>query len=259
MNETVLLEIADGIATVTLNRPEKGNSIDLAMAERLSEIAIACDEDAAIRCVVVKAAGKMFCVGGDIGAFGAASQSVPALLKVITTSMHSAIARFMRMEKPLVCAIQGPAAGAGLGLALMGDIVIAAKSAHFTMAYTAIGLTPDGATTWLLPRLVGMRVAQEMAITNRRIPSDEAVALGLITRVTDDELLIGEVEKTARALRSAATPALGTVRRLLLTSFSQTLESQMETEARAISDAARGFHGAEGIKAFLEKRKPSFG
>lgn len=258
MTDSVLLEIAEGVATVTLNRPDKGNAIDLAMAQRLSEVAIACDEDPTVRCVVLKAAGKMFCVGGDIGAFGAASQSVPALLKSITTALHSAIARFMRMEKPLVCAVQGPAAGAGLGLALMGDIVIGAKGAHFTMAYTAIGLTPDGATTWLLPRLVGLRVAQEMAATNRRVGADDAVSLGLITRAVDDAQLAEDVTKTAQTLRSAATPALGTVRRLLLSSFSQTLESQMETEARAIADSARGASGQEGIKAFLEKRKPVF-
>lgn len=258
MTDSVLLDLADGIATVTLNRPDKGNAIDLGMAQRLSDVAIACDEDPSVRCVVLKAAGKMFCVGGDIGAFGAASQSVPALLKSITTPMHSAIARFMRMEKPLVCAIQGPAAGAGLGFALMGDIVIAAKAAHFTMAYTAIGLTPDGATTWLLPRLVGMRVAQEMAATNRRITSDEAVSLGLITRALDEAQFAEDVAKTAQAFRNASTTALGTVRRLLLSSFSETLESHMETEARSISDAARGAHGREGIKAFLEKRKPLF-
>lgn len=258
MTDSVLLDLADGIATVTLNRPEKGNAIDLAMAQRLSDVAIACDEDASIRCVVVKAAGKMFCVGGDIGAFGAASQSVPALLKSITTPMHSAIARFMRMEKPLICAVQGPAAGAGLGFALMGDLVIASKGAHFTMAYTAIGLTPDGATTWLLPRLVGMRVAQEMAATNRRVTSEEAVSLGLITRAVEEGQFAEDVAKTAQTLRGAATPALGTVRRLLLSSFSNTLESHMEIEARAISDAARSQNGQEGIKAFLEKRKPTF-
>ncbi len=258
MTESVLLDVADGIATITLNRPDKGNAIDLGMAQRLSDVAIACDEDASLRCVVLKAAGKMFCVGGDIGAFGAASQSVPALLKSITTPMHSAIARFMRMEKPLVCAIQGPAAGAGLGFALMGDIVIAAKAAHFTMAYTAIGLTPDGATTWLLPRLVGLRVAQEMAATNRRVTSEEAVSLGLITRSVDDALFAEDVAKTAQILCKASTPALGTVRRLLLSSYSQTLESHMELEARAISDAARGLDGQEGIRAFLEKRKPVF-
>ncbi|MGQ0622338.1 MAG: enoyl-CoA hydratase/isomerase family protein [Panacagrimonas sp.] len=253
------MTIDNGIATVTLNRPGKGNAIDLDMARRLSEVAIACDEDRDIRCVVLTAAGKMFCVGGDIGAFGAASQSVPALLKSITTSMHSAIARFLRMEKPLVCAINGPAAGAGLGFALMGDIVIAARAAHFTMAYTAIGLTPDGATTWLLPRLVGLRRAQEMAVTNRRVGADEAVTLGLITRAVDDALLTDDVRKTAQSLRSGATPALGTVRSLLLSSFSQTLETQMEQEARSISEAAYGAYGREGIQAFLEKRKPVFG
>lgn len=259
MTEIVLLDVVDGTATITLNRPEKGNAIDLPMARRLSEVAIACDEDPTIRCVVLKAAGKMFCVGGDIGAFGSASEAVPSLLKGITAPLHSAIARFMRMRKPLVCAIQGPAAGAGLGLALLGDIVIATKAAHFTMAYTAIGLTPDGATTWLLPRLVGLRVAQEMTATNRRITADEAVNMGLITRAVDDGDFGGDVTKTVTALRSASTTALGSVRDLLIASYSNSLETQMEIESRTISDAARGPDGREGMRAFLEKRKPVFG
>lgn len=259
MSDCILIDIADGVATVTLNRPDKGNAINLDMARRLADIAIICDEDPAVRCVVLTANGKMFCVGGDIGAFGAASESVSALLKSITASMHSAIALFMRMDKPLICAINGPAAGAGLGLALMGDLVIAAKSAHFTMAYTAIGLTPDGATTWLLPRLVGMRRAQEMAISNRRVGAEEGVSLGLITRVADDALLADEVRQSAGTLAKAATHAIGAVRSLLLSSYLNPLEAHLELESRGISDAARGMHGREGIQAFLDKRKPVFG
>lgn len=258
MSDSILLNVSGGIATITLNRPDKGNAFDLEMSRRLAEVAVECDESSAVRCVVLNANGKMFCVGGDIGAFGSAADAVPALLKQMTGAIHSGIARLLRMPKPLICAIHGPAAGAGLGLALMGDIVIAAKSANFTMAYTAIGLAPDGATTWLLPRLAGMRVAQEMAVSNRRVGAEEAVSLGLVTRVVDDSQLPDEVQNTAAVLASAATQAVGTVRSLLLASFTNTLETHLELESRGIADAASSYHGREGIRAFLEKRRPVF-
>ena len=139
-----------------------------------------------------------------------------------------------------------------------GDIVIAKRSAHFTLAYSAIGLSPDGGSTWLLPRLVGLRRAQELAIANRRFSADEAAAIGLITRAVDDEELEAETERVSRSLASAATSALGRTRALLQASFSATFESQMETEARAIAEASRGAEHREGVRAFLDKRKPDF-
>ncbi|MEI8297189.1 MAG: enoyl-CoA hydratase-related protein [Pseudomonadota bacterium] len=254
----VLFERRGAVAVLTLNRPTVGNAIDVPMARALMEAAIACDEDESIRCVLLTGNGRLFCAGGDVGGFAKAGDNAAALVKEITAYLHVAISRLSRMCKPLVCALNGPAAGAGFSLAVLGDLVLAAKSAHLTLAYTAIGLTPDGGSTWLLPRLVGLRLSQELVLTNRRVGAEEAATLGLITRAVDDADLAAEADKLAMTLAAGATQALGQARRLLLSSFDSSLETQMEMESRSIGDATRTPHGKEGISAFLGKRKPEF-
>jgi len=254
----VLLTRENGIACVTLNRPKAGNSIDVPLARALMETAIECDEDDGIRCVLLTGAGRMFCAGGDVSGFGAAGDKIPALVKELTAYIHSAISRFSRMNKPMVVAVNGPAAGAGFGFALLGDIVLAAESSHFTMAYTAIGLSPDGGTTWLLPRLAGLRRAQEWAVTNKRILPQEALATGLITRIVADDALAAEALALAAQLAGSAIRAIGRTRNLLLESFGNSLETQLELEARGIAAGGRDPEGKEGIAAFLAKRKPDF-
>jgi 2-(1,2-epoxy-1,2-dihydrophenyl)acetyl-CoA isomerase len=248
----------NNIARLTLNRPQAGNAIDVPLARALMEAAIECDDDDGIRCVLLTGAGRMFCVGGDIGGFAAAGEKTPALLKELTAYLHSAVSRFSRMGKPMVTAVNGPAAGAGFSLSLLGDIAIAAQSAHFTPAYTAIGLSPDGGATWLLPRLVGLRRAQEMALLNKRVRAAEAVEMGLITRVVEDAALIDLADAIAAQLASAATRALGRPRNLLLASYGNALEEHLEPEARNIAAAGRDAEGREGLAAFLAKRKPDF-
>ncbi|HEY3657409.1 MAG TPA: enoyl-CoA hydratase-related protein [Steroidobacteraceae bacterium] len=256
--DLVLAQRESGLLTLTLNRPEAGNAIDVAMADALMHAAIEADEDASVRAVLLTGRGRFFCVGGDIGVFAAGGEHLGPLLKEIAGCLHSAISRFARMRKPLITAINGPAAGAGLSLAILGDIAIAARSAHFTLAYPAIGLSPDGGSTWLLPRLVGLRKAQELALCNRRTTAEEAAAMGLITRSVADDALAAEVTKTTTALIASATGALGRTRQLLLSSFGVTLESQMEEEARAIAESGRSADGREGIAAFLAKRTAHF-
>ena len=256
--QPILFERGGAVARLTLNRPQMGNAIDLPLAKALMEAAITCDEDDGIRCVVLTGAGRMFCAGGDISGFKAAGDGVPALLKELTSYLHMAVSRFARMGKPLVTVINGPAAGAGFSLAILGDIALAARSAHFTLAYTAIGLTPDGGATWLLPRLVGLKRAQELTLTNRRLTADEAAEMGLITRVVENEALNSEAAATAAQLSASATRALGRTRNLLLSSFGNGLEEQMELESRSIADSGRDTEGREGITAFLAKRKPDF-
>lgn len=255
---SLLIERHGSVAVLTLNRPDVGNAIDVPLARALMEAAIACDDDDGVRCVVLAGKGRFFCAGGDVGAFAAAGDGAGALIAEITAYLHVAIARLARMGKPLVTAINGPAAGAGFSLAILGDIVLAARSAHFTLAYTAIGLTPDGGSTWLLPRLVGLRRAQELVLTNRRVVAEDAATLGLVTRVVDDAALAAETQALASDLATSATAALGQARRLLLGSFDSSLETQMELESRAIAEAARTPHGREGVRAFLGKRKPDF-
>lgn len=254
----ILVDLDGGVARITLNRPEVGNAIDIPMARGLMEAAIACDEDPAVRCVLVTGTGRFFCTGGDVAAFADAGEQLPAFLKEITAYLHAAIVRLMRMPKPVFAAINGPVAGAGIGVALLGDIVLADPSAHFTLAYTGIGMSPDAGSTWLLPRLVGMRRAQELCLRNRRVGADEAAASGLITRVVGPGALEAESSKIARELAGGATSALGATRRLLLDGANASLESHLDAESRSIAAQARTADGREGIAAFLAKRPPQF-
>lgn len=157
MTVTVLFGRQGAVAYLTLNRPDSGNAIDVRMAQALLAAAVSCDVDASIRCVVIRGNGRMFCAGGDVTRLHAAGDVLPTLLKEITTYLHAAIIRFARMEKPMITAIHGATAGAGVGLAAVGDIVLAEPAAHFTLGYSRIGLSPDGSATWLLPRLIGLR------------------------------------------------------------------------------------------------------
>jgi 2-(1,2-epoxy-1,2-dihydrophenyl)acetyl-CoA isomerase len=256
--DLVLIERNGAVATLTLNCPGKGNSIDLPMAQALLDAAILCDEDAGIRCVVLTGAGRMFCVGGDVSSFAAAGDGLPALITQLTAVLHAAVSRLARMNKPLLTLINGPAAGAGLSLAALGDIALASTAAHFTMAYTAIGLSPDGGSTWLLPRLIGLRRTQELALTNRRLSADDAAAVGLVTRVVEAEALTAEGQALATTLAAGATGAFGRTRALLTGTFAATLEDQMAAETVAITESGRSAQGREGIAAFMEKRKPAF-
>jgi 2-(1,2-epoxy-1,2-dihydrophenyl)acetyl-CoA isomerase len=254
----VLIARENGIARVTLNRPKAGNAIDVPLARALMEAAIECDEDESIRVVTLTGAGRLFCGGGDVGAFAGSGERFPALLKELTAYTHSAVSRFSRMGKPMVTIINGPAAGAGFNLSLLGDIAIAAQSAHFTTAYTGIGLTPDGGATWLLPRLVGLRRAQEIILLNKRVSATEAAEIGMITRAVPDEELAAEAEAIVARLADGATRALGRTRNLLAAGFDNALETQLEAEARSIAAAGRDAEGREGVAAFLAKRKPDF-
>ncbi len=254
----LLITRENGIARLTLNRPKAGNAIDIPLARALMEAAIECDEDDSIRCVLLTGTGRLFCAGGDISGFAGAGEKVPFLLKEITAYIHSAVSRFSRMDKPMVTAVNGPAAGAGLSFSLLGDIAIAAQSAHFTMAYTAIGLSPDGGATWLLPRLIGLRRAQEMTLLNNRVSAAEAVEIGLISRVVADDALMAAADDVAGQLANSATRALGRSRNLLLSSFGNALEEHLELESRGIAAGGRDPEGKEGMAAFLAKRKPDF-
>jgi len=257
MGAAVLVEREDAVARITLNRPEIGNAIDIPMARALLDAAIAVDEDDGVRCVVLTGAGKLFCAGGDVGAFAGAGDKLPAFLKEITAYLHTAQQRFARMDKPLLTAINGSVAGAGVGLAVLGDIALASPKASFTLAYTGLGLSPDAGATWLLPRLIGMRQAQELCLRNRRAGAEEAAALGLITRVVDGDLLT-EAMGIAHELADAATPALGATRRLLLDGAVASFDTQLDAEARSIAALSRTPEGKEGVAAFAAKRAPDF-
>lgn len=257
-DEPLHFSLENGVARIELHRPDAANALDDAMASQLAEVAIRCDEDATVRAVLLTGAGRFFCAGGDLRAFRAAGAKRSVYIKRLTMHLHAALSRLARMDAPLVIAVNGPAAGAGLSLSCVGDLVLAARSASCTLAYTAAGLVPDGGSTWWLPRLVGMRLAQEMALTNRRLSAEEAVARGLWTRVVADADLDAEARALATRLADGPTRAFGHAKRLLLSAGAESFETQMELEARAIAESARGPESAEGITAFLEKRAPRF-
>lgn len=258
MTDSILVRRDGPVASIILNRPAVGNALDIPMARALMEAGITLEEDDSVRCVVLTGEGRLFCAGGDVAAFAAAGDGLPAFLKEITAYVHAAVARLARMNKPLVVAVNGPAAGAGFGLAILGDIVLVDPGAHFTVAYTGIGMSPDGGTTWFLPRLIGMRRAQELCLRNRRVGAVEAAEIGLATRVVADGALREEAGALAHELARGAMTALGATRRLLLESGVNGLEAQLDAESRSISAQARTGDGKEGIAAFLAKRKPDF-
>jgi len=255
--QRVRFELKDGVATLTLDRP-KANGIDLEMGRALMHAAIRCHEDADVRAVVLTGAGSMFCAGGDLKSFVGFGKDLPAALLELTTYLHAATSRLLRMRAPLVTAVNGTAAGAGMSLAISGDLVLAAESASFTMAYTAAGLAPDGSSSWLMPRLIGLRRTQELMLTNRTLSAREAAEWGLVTRVMPDADLQAEAAALAGKLAQGPTRAYGVVKSLLAETFSTAYEAQLEHEARGIASMAGTPDGQEGVRAFVEKRTPRF-
>lgn len=254
----VTTNLDNGVLTLTLNRPEQGNALDMALAQDLLAAAQAAADDPQVRCVVLTGAGRMFCVGGDVGAMAAAGDEAGTFIKALADKAHESVMVLARMDKPLVALVNGPAAGVGLSFAAAADIVIAAEAAHFTAAYTAIGLTPDGGMSWLLPRLVGMRIAQEMILTNRRVSATEAHEIGLVTRVVAADQLAGQGVKLAAQLADGPTAALGAARRLLAEGQLAPLAVQLDSEAATIAARAGSAEGREGVAAFMARRKPDF-
>lgn len=254
----LLFEVRDNVARITLNRPEAANSLNLALARDLMHAALQCDEDPAIRAVVITGAGRVFCAGGDLKSFVEQGDNLPYYMKEVTTYFHAAISRLTRMDAPVVAAVNGAAAGAGMSLTCACDLVVAGESARFTMAYTRAGLTPDGSSTYFLPRIVGLKRALDLTLTNRVLTAAEALEWGIVSRVVPDADLLAEAGALAAQLASGATKALGTAKRLLHSGWVETLETQMEHETRAIAGMARTADGKEGIDAFLTKRAASF-
>jgi len=256
--ETITLERAQGIATITLNRPDAYNALSLILARELFGAVLEVDEDTAVRCIVLTGAGKAFCGGGDVKEFTQSLPRIGILIKELTTYIHGVVSRLVRTPKPVITAVNGVAAGGGLALALAGDLVIAAESARFTMAYSRIAATPDGSSTYWLPRLVGLRRAVELFYTNRVLTAKEAVDWGLATRAVPDAEFPPAVRTLAVELAQGPTLALGRGKRLLHLSTTESLETQMEHESQAIAQSGHTEDFAEGVRAYTEKRPPAF-
>lgn len=256
--KTLLFDIRENVAHITLNRPEAANSINEEMGMDLMHAALHCDEDPEIRAVLISGAGKIFSGGGDLKAFLAKGDQLPYHVKEITTYLHAAISRLTRMDAPVVAAVHGAVAGAGMSIAIACDVVVAAETTRFMVAYTRAGLVPDGSSTYFLPRIVGLKRALELTLTNRMFSAQEALQWGLVTRVVADNELLAQARAIAVQLAAGPTRAYGVSKRLLHSGWTETLETQMENESQAIANSARTADAREGITAFLEKRKPKY-
>lgn len=254
----VRIERRGPVAHIVLARPEAHNAVSLALCRALGEAVGACARDASVRAVLLRAEGRAFCVGGDLAEFAAQGENRPDHLAALAPVFHAAEQTLMTMRAPVVVAVQGAAAGAGFSLALCGDIVLAAESARFTLAYTAIGLSPDGGSTHLLPRLIGLRRTQELMLTNRRLTAREAEDLGLVTEAVPDADLADRAAAIAARLAEGPTEAHGVVKRLLARTFERDFIAQTEEEGAEIARLSGQADAREGITAFMAKREPVF-
>src|SRR6185312_2837744 len=255
--EAIVLEQSGPIARITLNRPDAANAMNDTMLRELADAARRCDNDAT-KVVVLTGAGRFFSAGGDLRAMASSPTTAGDYVKAMAQDVHRAIATFARMDAVLITAVNGVAAGAGFSLAVTGDLVLAADSASFTMAYTAAGLSPDGGSSFYLPRLIGLRRTQELMLTNRTLSAAEAVEWGLLTEVVDGAGLAARVDALVDKIASGARQSASVVKKLLLMSFKNGPEEQMEWEGRLIVDCADSADGTEGINAFLQKRPAEF-
>lgn len=257
MSNPVLVQVVDGVATVTLNRPDAGNVLDMDMGRALLDVALRCEADPAVRAVVFTGAGKNFCFGGDVRGMAGKGEAVGAHLNELTTYIHAAISAFTRMRAPVVAAVNGTAAGGAVGLACMADMAIAGQGSRFTLAYTGIGLAPDCGTSFLLPRVVGRRRALELFLTNRVLSAEEALAWGLVNQVVEDAEVVPQAQALAARFAAGPTDSYGAVKRLMDLS-EPGIEAQMAAEGRAIAAQSLHPNGIEGVRAFIEKRKPKY-
>jgi len=257
--ETILFEIAGSVATITLNRPEKLNSFTGAMHVELREALRRVREDPAVRALLVTGAGRGFCAGQDLSERRMSGDAASFDLGTTLEENYNPLVRGLRaLPIPVLCAVNGVAAGAGCNFALAADIVIAARSARFIEAFSRIGLIPDAGGTYVLPRLVGAARAMGMALTAEPVTGEQAEAWGLIWKCVGDDQLMPEAHKLAAALAAGATSGFALTKQALYASPGNSLEQQLALEARLQREAGHTTDFREGVQAFLEKRPARF-
>lgn len=255
--ETLTFTQSGPVTSIVLNRPDAANGMNDVLTRELAVAAALCDT-ASTKVVTITGAGRFFCAGGDLKAMAAAPEA-GAFVKGIADDLHRALSTLARIDAVVITAVNGTAAGAGFSLAVTGDLVLSAESAKYTMAYTKAGLSPDGSSSYYLPRLIGLRRTQELMLTNRTLSAAEALDWGLLTEVVADGDLAVRTDELASQMAATSRTSNGTVKRLLLGTYRTGLEEQMELESQYIRDSARSADGREGIAAFVGKRAPAFG
>jgi 2-(1,2-epoxy-1,2-dihydrophenyl)acetyl-CoA isomerase len=250
--------IADGLAHIVLNQPERGNPIDGTFARDFSLCIAELSERADVRAVLISSQGRLFSVGGDLGALGGAGDNLPVTIKSWTADLHSGIARMVRMRAPVVIAVHGNIAGGSISLMAAADVVVFARSARVTSAFARIGFTPDSGTTWTVTARMGWARTKRFFLLAETLDADAALAAGLVDKVVDDAAVLTEAETIARTLAAGPTEAYGGIKRLFLQAAGRSIESQLEEEAQTLAATSKTRDAREGIAAFREKRPPRF-
>jgi 2-(1,2-epoxy-1,2-dihydrophenyl)acetyl-CoA isomerase len=251
-------EVVDGLARIVLNQPDRGNPVDGNFCREFSLAMAELSERADVRALLISARGKLFSVGGDIAAFERQGIGLPAMIKQWTADLHSAIVRMRRMRAPVVAAVHGHVAGGSVSLMAAADLVVLGKSARITSGFTKIGFSPDSGSTMTLTARMGSARAKRFFLLAETLGADAAQSSGLVDLVVDDDRVVTEAERICRELASGPTEAYGAIKRLFLQASNRSFESQLEDEAQTLAAISKTADAREGIKAFREKRSPSF-
>ena len=252
----ILIKHTNGVCELRLNRPSVFNSFNKEMAMQLQQALDACDLDETVRAIVITGEGKAFCAGQDLAE--AMDPEGPELQTIVRDHYNPIIERIRTIEKPIIAAVNGVAAGAGANIALACDITIAKKSASFIQAFSKIGLIPDSGGTYFLPRIIGMQKAMALMMTGDKVSADQAVELNMIYKSVEDDDFENEVNQFAETIAKMPTRGLGLTKKAINASFSNTLTEQLALEERLQTEAGATYDFREGVNAFLEKRKPEF-
>ncbi|MCW8194761.1 2-(1,2-epoxy-1,2-dihydrophenyl)acetyl-CoA isomerase [Proteobacteria bacterium 005FR1] len=257
--ETINYQVNSGVALLTLNRPDTLNSFNAQMHEEVQQAMKDVRENASIRCLLLTGAGRGFCAGQDLNDRATrGDEGRPDLGATVEKYYNPLIRAIMTLEKPVVCAVNGIAAGAGASIALACDIVLAARSAAFAQVFCKIGLVPDSGGTWNLPRAIGLPRAKGLALLGDKLPAEKAEQWGMVWQCVDDEALLSEATRLAEHLATQPTRGLAETKRLMNEAFSTPLHQQLESEKAAMRTMGYSDDYREGVAAFLEKRKPVF-
>lgn len=256
MSDTVLLHKENGIGYITFNRPDKYNSFNREMALAFQQHLDDCADDDSVRCIYVTGNGKGFCAGQDLAE--ASDPKTVDFEKIVSEHYNPVIQKLRNIEKPIIAAVNGVAAGAGANIALACDIVVATESASFIQAFSKIGLIPDSAGTFFLPRYIGMQRSAALMMLGDKVSAAEAVQMGMIYKSYSDDSFETESKKMAGKLATMPTKGIGLTKRLLNETYHNNLTEQLELEMKVQVEAGKTEDFAEGVNAFLEKRKPEF-
>ena len=261
-NDSIQLDIDGAVATVILNRPQSLNTLNLDMTSRLRDVTERLESDETIRVVVLTGAGEHFMAGGDIKWFHTALD-IPAderrhVFERLLTEVHGSVVRLRRMAKPVVASVRGAVAGFGMSLMSACDLAVAADNSYFTLAYCHIGTTPDGGATYALPRLVGVKQAMEIALLGDRFDANRALELGLVNRVVPLAELAAATKSIVDRLAQGPTVAYGRTKKLINESLNHSLTEQLQAEQDSFAASSATADFAEGVSAFVAKRKPNF-